>query len=385
MNKPVQFGIDHLLEQTNQLRNLRLALVTNNAATTSKAEQSRAVLLKRGFHISKLFSPEHGLTAKGEDGVFQKNRIDPLTQLPVISLYGKSLMPSEKDLADADAVLFDIPDVGCRFYTYLWTMTYVMEACATFNKPFIVLDRPNPASGNIELAEGPMLDEENCSSFIGRWSIPVRHSCTLGELANYFASTRIKGLDLEIIKVQNWNREQTAKEAGWFFTPTSPAITDTETALLYPGMGLLEGINVNEGRGTEMSFKIFGAPWINAPQLNEAFQKLQLPGIFSQSFSYTPLTGFYKNEMCNGLKFSVTDPMTFRAVNTGLQLIYLIMRLYPDYCKERLYSTRANPSGKNHLDKLTGLYQSFEKIKSGNVPDTKLNSWKETMAPYLLY
>ena len=317
---------------------------------------------------------------------FKKNIIDPLTNLPVISLYGENLMPAENDLSDIDAVLFDILDVGCRFYTYLWTMTYAMEVCAKFNKQLIILDRPNPISGNVGLAEGPMLDEKNCSSFIGRWSIPIRHSCTLGELANYFSKTRIKNIDLQVIKAQNWNRDQIANEVGWYFIPPSPAITDIETALLYPGIGLLEGINVNEGRGTETPFKIFGAPWIDAPRLQKEFQKLQLKGINSSVVSFKSSFGLYKNEICNGLQLTVTNASIFRPVQTGLQLIKLILSLYPDHCEERSYITRANPSGKNHLDKLTGVQHSFEKIKNGNELQIDISSdWEKTIQPFLLY
>lgn len=381
----VQFGVDHFLSQ-NKFRNIRFALITNNAATTSSGEPGRAALLKAGFTIVKLFSPEHGLTAQGEDGAYQQNTIDPLTKLPVISLYGENLIPAENDLAGIDAVLYDIPDAGCRFYTYLWTMSYVMEACSAFNKPFIILDRPNPASGNIELSEGPMLDEQNCSSFIGRWNIPVRHSCTLGELANYFSKTRIKNVDLQIIQAQHWERNRVSKEVDWFFTPPSPAITDIETALLYPGMGLLEGINVNEGRGTEMPFKIFGAPWINSTQLQNEFQQLSLNGINSTVTSFKPSFGLYENEICNGLKLTVTDASIFHPVQTGLQLLKLLLSLYSDHCIERKYSTRANPSGDNHLDRLTGVYRSFEEIKNGKTLTPSISGhWKEIIQHYLFY
>lgn len=383
----VQFGIDYLLSQKNKFQKLRLALVTNNAATTSKGEASRVALLKAGFNITKLFSPEHGLSAKGEDGAYQSNSIDSLTQLPIISLYGNHLMPTGKDLADIDMVLFDIPDVGCRFYTYLWTMTYVMEACALHNKPLVILDRPNPISGDIDKAEGPMLDEINCSAFIGRWNIPVRHSCTLGELATYFATTRVNNLKLDVIKVQNWNREQTATEADWLFVPTSPAIPDVETAILYPGMGLLEGINVNEGRGTDAAFKIMGAPWIDGQQLNSAFNGLQLPGIKSVTTTYVPSLGMYANENCNGLQFSITDNNGCHPVESGLQLLHLIASLYPEKIKERLYPTVANPPGAGHLDKLTGVHHAFEKIMNGELLSSKLNrvDWKEKIHSYLLY
>lgn len=388
----VKFGIDYLLSQKYKFQALRLALVTNNAATAFTGEASRVSLLKAGFNITKLFSPEHGLSAQGEDGACQKNSTDSLTQLPIISLYGEHLMPVAEDLVDIDVVLFDIPDVGCRFYTYLWTMTYVMQACAMHNKLLVILDRPNPIGADIDKAEGPMLDEINCSAFTGRWNIPVRHSCTLGELATYFAATRVKQLNLEVIKVQNWNRKQTASEASCPFFPTSPAIKDTETALLYPGMGLLEGINVNEGRGTDWPFKIMGAPWIDAKQLNTAFNNLQLPGIKSVVINYAPAWGMYANENCNGLQFSITDSNSLRPVETGLGLLKCIASLYPEHCKERLYPTVANPLGAGHLDKLTGVHHVFEKIMKGETPSSDItpadpiaNGWKDKIQPFLLY
>ena len=386
-NKKLQFGVDLFLQQHEKFRNIRFGLATNNAATTSQGELSRVALLKAGINIIKLFSPEHGLTSQGEDGAYQRNISDPVTCLPVISLYGDNLVPTENDLVDIDIVLFDIPDVGCRFYTYLWTMTYVMEVCEKFNKPLIILDRPNPINSNINVAEGPMLDETNCSSFIGRWSIPIRHCCTLGELANYFKKIYTPNLDLQFIKVENWKREHSVKDAGWFFIPPSPAITDAETVLLYPGIGLLEGINVNEGRGTQTPFKVFGAPWINAVQIQKSFQSLKLSGISSQSITYKPTGGLYENESCSGLQFAITNTSSFRPVQTGLKLIHLITSLYQDHCKERLYNTRANPTGKAHLDKLTGVYHSFKKIKNGVLPETELgnSAWKEIIQPFLLY
>jgi uncharacterized protein YbbC (DUF1343 family) len=357
----VLFGIDSFLSDADKFRHLRLALVTNNAATTSIGALSRVALLKSNFDLVKLFSPEHGLTAQGEDGAFQGNISDVVTGLPVISLYGDRLKPSEEDLFNIDAMLFDIPDVGCRFYTYLWTMTYIMEACAEFDKPLFILDRPNPISGDLNLTEGPVLDETNCSSFIGRWSIPVRHSCTLGELANYFASIRITNLDLRIIQVRNWNRNQKVEEAKWFFVPPSPAIVDDETVSLYPGMGLLEGINVNEGRGTEHPFKIFGTPWINADKIRKEFENLKLPGVMVRPHAYRPWSATYRDENCYGLQLKISDASSFRPVRTGIELIQLIASLYPEYCKERSYKTRANPTGNSHLDKLTGVYNFLKR------------------------
>lgn len=160
----ILFGIDLLLADPGEWKNGRLGLVTNNAATTSSGEASRGALLRNGYNLVRLFSPEHGLSTKGADGVAQPGEVDPLTGLQVVSLYGDHFRPSMEELADLDLVLFDIPDAGCRFYTYLWTLTHVMEACAAAGKKLIVLDRPNPLSGDLFKAEGPMLDEKNCAS-----------------------------------------------------------------------------------------------------------------------------------------------------------------------------------------------------------------------------
>jgi uncharacterized protein YbbC (DUF1343 family) len=380
---PVLFGIDILLTQAANYTAKRIALVCNNASLTTMGITTRTALLQKGFMLVKLFSPEHGLTATGEDGSFQNDAIDTATGLPVISLYGNHLAPLQKDLEDIDVVVFDIPDVGCRFYTYLWTMTYVMESCAANNKELIITDRPNPITGNLSLAEGPMLDEKNCSSFIGRYAIPVRHSCTTGELALYFTALKIKNLRLTVIPVQNWQRNQSP---GFDFIPTSPAIQNQHTALLYPGMGLLEGINVNEGRGTNQPFNCCGAPWINENDLQNAFTKANCPGIKSQPIIYTPDSGLYTDELCKGLQFFITDPTAFRPVQTGIALIKTIMQLYPLHVTERLYPTVANPTGTGHLNKLVGIPDAFDTIKSTTACNFNIaDEWMALMKEFLLY
>lgn len=379
-------GIDRIETELAGQKNLRWAMVTNEVARTSGGVRSRAHFLSYGFQLVKLFSPEHGLHAQGADGEKQDHGMDVLTGLPVISLYGDRLAPQAGDLENIDAVLFDIPDVGSRFYTYLWTLTHVMEACALHQKPLVVLDRPNPIGGDLTKAEGPWLDESRCGSFIGRWSIPIRHSCTLGELARYFAATRMPNLDLCIIEVQNWNRLHAADEAGWDFRPTSPAIRDLETAMLYPGMGLLEGVYINEGRGTSRPFTVAGAPWILAEELTEAINRKSIAGVRFDPHRYIPETGVYAGEQCAGLRLSITDRDSFRPVFTTLELIKTLLELYPDQCGERKYYTAVNPSGAGHLDKLTGVANSFMRLREHQEFDlTVQDQWQQIMADYLIY
>lgn len=375
-------GINSFLQLNGPVKNLRYALVTNDAAFTSDGILSRMALKRNGFNLTKIFSPEHGISVKGADGIYQNHQTDIVSGLPIVSLYGDRLTPSEEDLADIDVVLFDIPDVGCRFYTYLWTMTYVMEACTLYNKQFIVLDRPNPISGSLDMAEGPMLDEANCSSFIGRWSIPIRHSCTLGELALYFTDKRFKILDVKVVPAKNWERDRIIKN----FHPTSPAIQNIETAIVYPGMGLLEGINVNEGRGTDKPFIQFGAPWIKADELRMELKSKNIIGIDVKPCSYAPTNSLYRNETCNGLELKLIDPDKFHPVAFAIELISVLFKLYPQQLKERAYVTNVNLTGGRHLDKLLGIKNAFELLRSNASFETNVSDhWPEEIASFLLY
>jgi uncharacterized protein YbbC (DUF1343 family) len=377
-------GIDLIVKDPISFQNKKWALVTNDAAYTKNGKNSRLALIRAGISITKLFSPEHGIDAQGADGAKQDNRIDPLTHLPVISLYGSSWLPQESDLKDVDGVLFDIPDIGCRYYTYMWTMTFVMEACAKYGKPLIILDRPNPTGTLLEDAEGPWLDEIRCSSFIGRWNIPVVHACTLGELANYFAGEKFPDLSLEIIRVKDYSRS--ARTLQHPFLPTSPAMQTLETTLLYPGTCLFEGVNINEGRGTAHPFTQFGALWLNADKLMASLDSSFFKGIDSNVVRFLAASNPYENEYCEGIRFKIIDAKSVRPVRMGIHLLQQIAKLHPDKFSERLYCTYANPAGTGHLDKLLGVQYGFEKIKSDYsfTLDVHLE-WKNRISKYLLY
>jgi len=381
----LQLGIDIFLTQSAAYANKRIALVTNDAATTSNGLLSRAAMQQQGFHISKLFSPEHGISRTGDDGVAQYNSIDGITGLPIISLYGEKLAPSAADLMDIDIVVFDIPDAGCRFYTYLWTMTYVMEACAQYRIPFLILDRPNPIGANIAKAEGPFLDELHCTSFIGRWNIPLKHSCTLGELAQYFSSTKVKGLSLTVIQCNNYHRQYTAVK-DFAFVPTSPALQNIASAMLYPGLGLLEAVNINEGRGTAMPFTICGAPFINANTLLQHWLLKNIAGIQTTAISYTPQSSVYAGQLCHGLQFTITNASVLQPVAMGIALLQTLLQLYPQQITEKPYPTAANPTGAAHLDKLLGIPHAFALLQAGQPISTIVNPlWRNTISNYLLY
>lgn len=386
-------GIDRLLNKPETIagwqsfKKWKMGLVSNNAAITVTGTLNRTALLKNGWQVVRLFSPEHGLTAQAADGARQENSSDPITSLPVTSLYGEQYAPTQEDLRHLDAVLFDISDTGCRFYTFLWTLTHVMEACEKAGKPLLVLDRGNPTGRNLAHAEGPFLDEKHCSSFIGRWSIPLRHSCTLGELAQYFWATRLQRLNLIVIPCENPPAGPVTDPLAINWVPPSPGIPEPLTALLYPGMGLLEGFHLNEGRGTSFPFRVFGAPFLRAAELAEQINALELPGQVALPFSYEPAGGEWANQLCQGIQWLVTDSPKLQPVHSMLRVIRLLQQNYPGQLRPRRYITHANPTGEGHLDLLLGQTGSWQKIENGSIlPLTRLqDTWSNLISAHRLY
>jgi uncharacterized protein YbbC (DUF1343 family) len=390
---PVLSGIDVIVKETPAWKSSRIGMVTNQAASTADGIPSRKALLDAGFHIQVLFSPEHGLDVKGADGHFMADDTDVVTGLKIVSLYGDKLAPDEKDISVLDCVLFDVPDVGSRFYTYLWTLTHVIEACAKARIPLIILDRPNPVSGILSLAEGPMLDASQ-SSFIGRWPMPIRHSCTLGELAKYFNQIRQINVNLTVIECLNWKRDQFFPDWQLPFVPTSPAIRSYESMLLYPGLCLLEATNTSEGRGTNYSFTSVGAPWINGAELAQKITALFPDELHCEAISFTPddVHVKFNGQQCEGVRFTVTDPLGFRPVFFGILLIRILKEMYPRHFEWKPYVTMVNPTGEQHLDKLLGIPGNeqmmelpFREFIAMAAKITDCRNWEKEIGPYLLY
>ena len=379
----VWLGADRL-DALGGYRRARIGLVTNDAALTSGGVPVRIALLEAGYLLVRLFSPEHGLSAQGRDGAGQADGFDPLTGLPVVSLYGERLAPRPDDLEDVDAVVVDLPDVGCRFYTYLWTLSHVLESCAAAGVPVVVLDRPNPLGGDPALAEGPMLDETRCASFVGRWSMPIRHGLTLGELARLWVAEGRVAAQVEVVEVTGGDRSVPALSTTRPWVPTSPAIPTAHAAALYPGTGLVEGVTLSDGRGTALPFRVVGAPWIDAVTLWRELRRLDTPGVVASPHGFVPGDGRYVGEACQGVLLTVLDPSAFRPVAFGLELLRTIARLWPDDLAEAPYPTRVNPTGAGHLDLLLGIPGAFDAVVAGTV-DTAVPGWAEHVAPALLY
>jgi uncharacterized protein YbbC (DUF1343 family) len=284
-------------------------------------------------------------------------------------------------LKDVDILVFDIQDIGARFYTYIYTMAYAMAAAAEQGIAFVVLDRPNPINGI--RVEGNILESE-FASFVGLFPIPVRHGMTVGELAKMFneegwLTNGIKA-NLTIIPMKNWHRELWYDDTGLPFINPSPNIPDLESATVYPGVCLLEGTNVSEGRGTSNPFQIFGAPWINGARLAERLNTLNLSGIALKDTFFTPVSidgaasnPKYENNMCFGVKIKVTDRNQFQPYRTGIQIVYTIYQMYPDSLK---WHTR-------HFDRLCGTASIRETIvKEGNI-DSLIASWQDQINEFM--
>jgi len=386
----LQFGIDHILKNEPIWKKDRIAMLTNDAARTSSGMISRLALKDAGFNVTTIFSPEHGINAIGDDGALMEDGVDALTGLPIISLYGEKFMPTADDLREIDILLFDVPDAGTRFYTYLWSMTYWVEAAAKHNKQVIILDRPNPLGGNLALCEGPWLDE-TISSFIGRFNIPVKHQCTLGELAYYFNSIQNWNASMKVIQCEGWQREQLFFDWHQRWVNPSPALQNIEATILYPGLCFFEATNLSVGRGTSYSFEWIGAPWLKQKEI-----MMMAHSMLGEDYKLEPidLAIVVENETSKykGIRMKVKDPYHYPAVMNGLLLLKLIKDLHPNDFKWIPYPTNANPSGENHLSLLLGvpnaeaifdlpLQQWLQKINAL----LRVEGWKKNIEPFLLY
>jgi uncharacterized protein YbbC (DUF1343 family) len=378
----VRLGVEELIDHVpRDLRAGRVGMVTSNVATTSAGALSRVALRDAGVNLVRLFGPEHGLVGTAADGAAVADDIDPVTHLPVVSLYGQYVRPTPDALADLDAIIFDIPDVGARFYTYIWTLSHVMEACAEAGKPLYVLDRPNPLGGDLNAVEGPILDEKNLSSFVGRWNIPIRYSLTIAELARLWNIERKIACDLRIVPCANWDRSMHWPDTGLPFVQLSPAMPSYETALFYPGTCLIEGTNLSEGRGTDAPFRLIGSPWLDAEALARSIE--DVPGCRAEPATFTPAGRKHAGQVCRGVRLQSTDERSLRPVALGLRLIAAVRRLHPDRFEWLPYETAANQTGHQHFDRLVGSLGVRDAIERSDW--TSAPGWRERATPHLLY
>ena len=318
-------GIDVLVRDGfAPLRGMRIGLVTNHTGIDRTRRRTVDLLAKaEGVKLVALFSPEHGIGGVLDEKVGDSK--DAATGLPVFSLYGEGRAPQAAQLADLDALVFDIQDIGCRFYTYISTMGECMAAAAKAGKKFVVLDRPNPIGGSV--VEGPVLD--GARSFTGWHEIPVRHGMTVGELAMLFNDERKLGLELSVIRCEGWKREMWFDQTGLPWVNPSPNMRSITAAALYPGVGLIEFCKVSVGRGTDRPFEIVGAPYVDDRRLAAELNGAGLAGVHFTPVRFTPTASVFAGKECGGVSITVTDRRSMNAVDVGIELARTFQRLHP--------------------------------------------------------
>ncbi len=319
----VRLGVEQFLSR-NDLKGLRFGILTNSSATTSELVPSVDALLAAGFQITALFVPEHGFHGAAAAGEKIASSYDEKRRVPVFSLYGETVKPKPEWLNGLDAFLVDLQDVGCRFYTYAWTMSYLIEAAAEANLPVFVLDRPNPING--VQVEGKC-QTEIYGSLVGRFPTPIRHGMTLGELAvwlqrNYFPSAKV-----EVVRCEGWKRSMWWDETGLLWVSPSPAMATLDTATVYCGTCLVEGTNLSEGRGTSHPFEWIGAPFADEDDVASLLNSLGLRGVKFRPIRFVPSTSKHAGEICKGVQVHVTDREKFSPVRTGLCIVAAFKQL----------------------------------------------------------
>jgi uncharacterized protein YbbC (DUF1343 family)/CubicO group peptidase (beta-lactamase class C family) len=357
-------GID-VLERDGfkELAGMKIGLVTNHTGRDREARQTIDVLNKAaGVRLVALFAPEHGIRGLADEKVSDTK--DEQTGLPIYSLYGESRRPKAEQLKDLDSIVYDIQDVGVRFYTYITTLGYVMEEAAKAHLPVFVLDRPNPIGG-VEV-EGPIADADKLS-FTSYHTIPVRHGMTIGELAQLYNEQRKIGCDLRVIKMEGWRRATWFDSTGLTWINPSPNMRSLTEATLYPGIGLLETTNLSVGRGTDTPFEVVGAPWINGQEMAAYLNGRRIPGARFVPVRFTPTASVFKNKECGGVNIVVTERALFRPVSTGIEIAVALRRLYPNDWKVDDYM------------RLLVNSEALERVKRGETPDAIVSSWKPTL------
>ncbi len=324
----VSLGIDEL-EKSNfkELQGRRVALITNQTGIDRDGDSTVDLLL----HAPKvtlvcILTPEHGFRGVDEHGKAISDSIDPVTHLPVYSLYGDTTRPTEKMLKGVNTVVFDIQDVGTRFYTYVTTMAMAMEEAAKRKLRFVVLDRPNPVRGDI--VDGDILDRD-IKRMTGYYPIPVRHGLTIGELAKWFNETEKIKSDLVVIPMKQWPRDQWFDQTGLLFVNPSPNIRSTTEAVLYSGIGCFEASNIAVGRGTDTPFEIFGAPWIKGKALTTMLREKNFPGALFEPVTFTPEKDIYAGEKCEGTRIIVTDRERIRPYRIFVAAFLYLHEMFP--------------------------------------------------------
>ena len=369
----VKLGIDND-QALRVFGGLKVGLITNHTGLDSThMPTANALIQKHGVNVVRLFAPEHGIWGDVPDLDLVGDTAEPLTGLPVSSLFGSSLEPARDALRDLDALIFDIQDIGSRYYTYTWTMTKCMATAARAGLKFAVLDRPNPLTG-LHI-EGNVLRSE-FSSFVGLYPVATRHGMTVGEMARYVNTEFAIGVDLTVVKMKGWGRHMWFDQTGQTFVTPSPNTTGLSMATLYPGTCLFEGTNLSEGRGTTQPFEVIGAPWLNPFAFADELNGRQLPGVWFRPLYFIPYTSKHTGVRCGGVQAHISDRDALNAFDVGLHMLCAAKTASPEFQWKNDPLTYS-------IDWLAGTDELRLAIDKGATPEDLKRTWAPDLAAFV--
>lgn len=385
----VKTGVDLLSRGLSHpwLTGARIGLITNPTGITADFVSTIDVCAGlANAELTALYACEHGLDGELQAGVRFGDMHHPRLDIPVFSLYGDHKRPTPAMLAGVDTVLFDIQDVGVRYYTYASTLFHMMEACARSGKRILILDRPNPLGGDV--VEGGVLNA-GYESLVGAWRVPIRTGLTVGELALMVNSEMDVPCELDVVAMEGWQRAMEFADCGLPWMLPSPNMPTLDSVRVYAGTCLFEGTNVSEGRGTTRPFEWIGAPWVEGKRLAERFREYKLEGVHVHPVYMSPTFSKHTGELCGGVRIFVTDSRKFRAVETGLVLLHELVSLYPEqFC----WLEPPEPGSRYFIDLLTGgkvvretIHDRTEFVCLMEAWKVQAAEWKERRKPFLLY
>ena len=363
-----------------KLKDSRVGLLSHPASVNKNLEHAVTLLMKsKKSELKTLFGPQHGIRGETQDNMVEWEGFqDKQTGLTVFSLYGRTRKPTPEMLKDIDMLIIDLQDIGSRYYTFIWTMELCMRACMEMKKSVVIIDRPNPIGGH--MTEGPLLDEQY-SSFVGQRPLPVRHGMTIGEIGNYLHNEFYPSLDSHVIAMQGWERKMWFDGTGLPWVMPSPNMPTLDTAIVYPGMCLLEGTNISEGRGTTRPFEIFGAPFIEPDMLFNRLKEFRLSGVFFRPMYFQPTFQKHMGELCGGAQMHVIDREKFRPFKTGVAILKTIHDLYPEHFSWKQppyeYETKKMP-----IDILAGTDRLRKDIEKGEKLAQMEEWWQEQCSKF---
>ena len=373
-------GLDILINNKfKDIKEDKVSLVINHTALSSRLEHILDIIGKK---VVTVFTPEHGLMGDIAEGRKYSSYFDKEFNVMVYSLYGNDREPPAELLKECDAIIYDIQDAGVRWYTYESTLYYTIKGASKVKIPVYVLDRPNPING--VKVEGPIL-ESSYRSFVGISEIPIRHGLTIGELASFFNLNYNFNADLRIIRMKNWSRKYWFNDTGLPWVPPSPNMPSVDTAIVYPGFGLIEGTNLSEGRGTTKPFEFIGAPWIKPRELAKRLNSLKIPGVLFRPIYFRPWTSKYAGKRCGGVQVHIIDREIFKPISVALTLIKYAFEFYKEFEWRKI-------NDKYWFDILIGNSKVREMIERGEEIEDIEKYWMEPLLnfyskreKYLLY